>query len=193
MVSDNDTYGRILDAAAELFAARGYEAVTLRDIGDAVKIKHASLYYYAPEGKKQLYMAVMERNFQRHREGITRAIANAQPDIRSQFRAVGQWLISQPPMNMSRVIQADTNSIGEENALKLSRSAYEALREPLVSALDRARSEGHIALRNLDMGALAFLTMVEVVHSVPSGGSKLIMDAYIEELIDMLMRGWEVR
>jgi AcrR family transcriptional regulator len=184
---------RILDAAAELFSAHGYEGVTLRDIGNAVNIKHASLYYYAPQGKQQLYMAVMERAFQRHREGITGAIAGAEPDIRSQLRAVGEWLVSQPPMNMSRVIQADTNALGADNAVRLSRFAYDALREPLVAALERARADGHIMLRNLDMGALAFLTMVEVVHSVPSGGSRMLMDAYIDELIEMLMQGWEAR
>jgi AcrR family transcriptional regulator len=190
---DNATYQRVLDAAAELFSARGYEAVTLRDIGNAVNIKHASLYYYAPEGKQQLYMAVMERAFQRHRAGITQAIAGAEPDIRHQLRAVGHWLVSQPPMNMSRVIQADTNALGSDNALRLSRFAYDALREPLVAALGQARADGRITLRNLDMGALTFLTMIEVVHSVPSSGGKMLMDAYIDELIEMLMRGWEVR
>lgn len=193
MSTDNATYMRILDAAAELFSAHGYEGVTLRDIGNAVNIKHASLYYYAPQGKQQLYMAVMERTFQRHREGITHAIAGAESDIRSQLRAVGQWLVSQPPMNMSRVIQADTNALGEENAVRLSRFAYDALRDPLVAALEQARADGHITLRNLDMGALSFLTMVEVVHSVPSGGNRMLMDAYIDELIEMLMHGWEAR
>jgi len=94
---------------------------------------------------------------------------------------------------MSRVIQADTNALGADNAVRLSRFAYDALREPLVAALERARADGHIMLRNLDMGALAFLTMVEVVHSVPSGGSRMLMDAYIDELIEMLMQGWEAR
>lgn len=191
--TDNATYQRILDAAAELFSARGYEAVTLRDIGNAVSIKHASLYYYAPEGKQQLYMAVMERAFQRHRAGIIQAIADAETDIRSQLRAVGHWLVSQPPMNMSRVIQADTAALGSVNAVRMSRFAYDALREPLVAALEQARVDGHITLRNLDMGALTFLTMIEVVHSVPSSGGKMLMDAYIEELIEMLMRGWETR
>jgi AcrR family transcriptional regulator len=190
---DNDTYNRILDVASDLFSKRGYDAVTLRDIGNAVQIKHASLYYYAPEGKTQLYMAVMERNLRRHREGILRALGQAEGDVRGQLRAVGQWLISQPPLNMSSVIQVDTQAIGAENAAHLSRMAYDALREPLVAALDAARTSGQITLRNLDMGALAFLTMIEVVHGVPSSGGKLLMDAYIDELIDMLMRGWEPR
>jgi len=187
---DNETYQRVLDVAADLFARRGYEAVTLRDIGQALDMKHASLYYYAPNGKKQLYMDVMERNLQRHREGIAAAISSAGEDLRAQLRAVGRWLISQPPVDMRRLILVDTKSIGESEAAHLSQLANVALREPLVAALGRARGDGQIALRNLDMGAVAFITMIEVVHGVQTGGSKMPMDAYIDELIDMLMNGW---
>ncbi|MCL4248476.1 MAG: TetR/AcrR family transcriptional regulator [Anaerolineae bacterium] len=187
---DNETYQRILDAAAELFARHGYEAVTLRDIGQALDMKHASLYYYAPEGKKQLYLDVMERNLMRHREGIAAAIAGAGDDLRAQLRAVGRWLISQPPVDMRRLIRVDTRSISAAEAAHLSQLANAALREPLVAALGRARDAGLITLRNLDMGAVAFITMIEVVHGVQTSGNKMPMDAYIDELIDMLMNGW---
>ncbi len=187
---DNETYQRILDVATELFAKRGYEAVTLRDIGDALNMKHASLYYYAPEGKKQLYMDVMERNLLRHRDGIAAAIGGAGDDLRAQLQAVGRWLISQPPVDMRRIIHVDTKSIGAAEAAHLSQLANVALREPLVAALGHARTAGQIALRNLDMGAVAFITLIEVVHGVQTGGSKMPMDAYIDELTDMLMNGW---
>lgn len=187
---DNETYQRILDAAAELFARHGFEAVTLRDIGQALDMKHASLYYYVPKGKKQLYMDVMERNLMRHREGIAAAITGAGDDLRAQLRAVGRWLITQPPVDMRRLILVDTKSIGTAEAAHLSQLANTALREPLVAALGRARDAGLISLRNLDMGAVAFITMIEVVHGVQTGGSRMPMDAYIDELIDMLMNGW---
>jgi AcrR family transcriptional regulator len=186
---DNATRERILDTAAELFAAHGYDSVTLRDIGSAVGMKHASLYYYAPGGKKQLYVEVMERNFLRHRDGITAALASSD-DLREQLRAVGRWLASQPPMDMSRVIYAVAQGIGEAEAARLATLAYNALREPLVAALQDARQQGHIAQRNLDMAALAYVTLIEVVHAAPIGMSKAQMNAYIDEVIDMLMNGW---
>jgi hypothetical protein len=135
-------------------------------------------------------MDVMERSFLRHRDGITHALASAGNDLRAQLKAVGRWLASQPPMDMARVIQVDAAGISPEDAARLSKLAYDALREPLVAALKRARDDEQIALRNLDMGALAFVTLVEVVHSVPSGGGRLPMDAYLDELIDMLLLGW---
>jgi AcrR family transcriptional regulator len=67
--ASNSTHQTILDAAERLFAERGYAAVKMHDIARAVDMRHASLYYYAPAGKEQLYVEVMERNFNRHRAG----------------------------------------------------------------------------------------------------------------------------
>jgi len=47
-----------------LFSKRGYIRVRLRDIASAMGMKHASLYYYAPAGKQQLFIEVVERNLQ---------------------------------------------------------------------------------------------------------------------------------
>jgi AcrR family transcriptional regulator len=187
---DNETYQRLLDAASELFGARGYKAVTLRDIGNALGMEHASLYYYAPGGKKQLYLDVMERSFLRHQEGIEAAIAQAGDDVRAQLKAVGRWLVSQPPMDIKGVISTSSIEIGEEQSARLAQLAYNALRQPLVKALAAARKRDEISQRNLDMAALAFVTLVEVVHGIPVGMNASQMDAYIDEVIEMLLMGW---
>ena len=49
----DDTRWRILEAAIELFAARGYAATSMRDIATAVGIKSASIYAHF-DGKRQI-------------------------------------------------------------------------------------------------------------------------------------------
>ena len=110
---NNETRQRILDAAEELFSKRGYAAVRLRDIAGAVGMRHASLYYYAPKGKQQLFVEVMERNFARHLEGLAAAISGAGDDLRAQMYAVAEWLITQPPLDFGRMQQSDMREIGE--------------------------------------------------------------------------------
>ncbi len=44
----------IMQAAAKLFAARGYDVVTVRDIASVMDMTPASLYYYFPD-KENLY------------------------------------------------------------------------------------------------------------------------------------------
>ena len=51
---------RILDTAAELFAARGVGEVTMRDIADAAGCSRATLYRHFP-GKQELMAAYVER------------------------------------------------------------------------------------------------------------------------------------
>lgn len=81
---NNATWLRILDTAEDLFAKRGFAAVKLRDIASAIGMRHASLYYYAPGGKEQLYIEVMDRVLRRHRAGLEHVIVAAGDDLREQ-------------------------------------------------------------------------------------------------------------
>ena len=62
-----DTRERILNAAMELFASRGYAATTVKDIAKAVGIKDASLYNHFPS-KQAIFDAIIERELARIRE-----------------------------------------------------------------------------------------------------------------------------
>lgn len=61
----------MLDAAEELFAERGYAAVTVRAIAERAGVSHALVHRYLG-GKAELYRAVLRRNED--------AILNAAPD-----------------------------------------------------------------------------------------------------------------
>ncbi len=54
------TAERILDAAEDLFAAKGYSATSLGDVADRVGIRSPSLYNHF-RNKEALYQAVLER------------------------------------------------------------------------------------------------------------------------------------
>ena len=58
--SRKDTAERILDAAEDLFAQKGYSATSLGDVADAVGIRSPSLYNHF-RNKEALYGAVLER------------------------------------------------------------------------------------------------------------------------------------
>jgi TetR/AcrR family transcriptional regulator, repressor for neighboring sulfatase len=55
------TTAAVLDAAGELFAARGYDAVTVRAIAERVGVSHALVHRYLGS-KRDIYRAVMTRN-----------------------------------------------------------------------------------------------------------------------------------
>ncbi len=53
------TRARILDAARELFADRGYAGTSMRDLADELGMTKAALYYHFP-GKAQILLALVE-------------------------------------------------------------------------------------------------------------------------------------
>jgi len=57
------TADRIVDAAEQLFAERGFAGTAVRDIAALVGLNAASLYNHFP-GKKELYEAVLDRGLQ---------------------------------------------------------------------------------------------------------------------------------
>jgi AcrR family transcriptional regulator len=189
-IPDNETRKRILDAAETLFSERGFAAVRLRDIAEVVGMRHASLYYYAPGGKEQLYVEVMQRSFQRHYEGLTQAIAAAGEDFRDQIHAVVRWLASQPPLDMTRMLQADMPAISKEQSRVLMAQAYDALRNPIAGALERAAAAGMVNVEDVNLAAMGLVSLVQSVHSIPFVYG---VDARVgmgTALADMLLVGW---
>ena len=74
------TSERILDAAEDLFAEKGYSATSLGDVADQVGIRSPSLYNHF-KNKEALYSAVVERlltKFTATMQGITQGETNKQ-------------------------------------------------------------------------------------------------------------------
>ena len=51
--------GEIIEAAAQIFARRGYHGATTQDIADVLRIRQASLYYYFPSKEVALELVCM--------------------------------------------------------------------------------------------------------------------------------------
>lgn len=89
---------RILEAASTLFAQRGFDGVSVREIASAAGVAHAALNYYF-RGKRELYLAVFGSCWAHAKivqaEGaalVERARAARSPDeVRNTFR---EWVVA---------------------------------------------------------------------------------------------------
>jgi AcrR family transcriptional regulator len=96
----------ILDAAEKLFADKGYEAATVNDILDAVRIAKGTFYYYF-KSKEDVLDALIDRR-------ISGVVKRAREIIASPLATVQKLLaimIAQKPQNQ---IQEDFNSVLHE-------------------------------------------------------------------------------
>lgn len=191
---NSDARQRVLDVAEKLFAERGYRAVTLKDIAAEIGIRHASLYHHVPGGKQELFIEVTERNLARHREGIAAAIANSPADVRAQLKAVADWLIAQPPMDLIRMVNSDMPAIDPREAWRLSKMASDAMIMPLHTLLEQAQARGEIEHDDLGVIAGGLLGMIESLHAVPNEvltqrGIPIDRNYMARKLIDALLDG----
>jgi AcrR family transcriptional regulator len=79
---------RLVDAALELFVEQGYEATSVGQILDRAAMARGALYHYFPEGKKQLFLEVVDVvDHQLHEgfEGIVEDVGSPVEQIAAGF------------------------------------------------------------------------------------------------------------
>jgi AcrR family transcriptional regulator len=101
---DRETWRDIVNAAKELFLARGYKGVSMRDVAEVVQITPAALYYYFPQGKEDLFISMMQVTFEEWTAGIHQAIASAQ-GIRERLHSLTSYLLTLPVDNFPALIR----------------------------------------------------------------------------------------
>lgn len=184
---------RVLLVAERLFSQRGYAAVTLRDIAAEVGIRHASLYHHVPGGKEELFVEVIERSFARHNQGIHDAIATAAPDLRARLYAIAGWFLSQPPMDVLRMVHSDIPSLNHHHAQRLSTLVFTTMILPTARVLEDAQRYGEIGELNSSLLAGAIFSMVEGLHAVPQYAMTPSLDVMAHQVIDALLDGIRIQ
>jgi len=85
-----ETRERILEVAAERFAARGYADVSMQEIADAMGITKAALYYHF-RSKEELFAEVVRRAINDFWAGII-AIAESGQPLRATLEAIARFV-----------------------------------------------------------------------------------------------------
>jgi AcrR family transcriptional regulator len=130
-VNHQETRRQILTKAAELFLAKGYKGVSVKDIAAAVEVTSAALYYHFPNGKEDLFTTMIQNVFVDERiAGIDQTLAATQ-DVRERLTLLTRVLLSLPL---------------DERLSVLLRDAREHLKNPehqqvILSLLDRIRRQ----------------------------------------------------
>jgi TetR/AcrR family transcriptional regulator len=96
--SDNTSRDQILDAAEQLFAARGFARTTIKDIGREAGLNSALLYYYFGD-KERLYHEVLSRFVSRLiSRTMAELTAEGTPDarLRALLTAQAELLLANP-------------------------------------------------------------------------------------------------
>ena len=192
MKAISDTRERLLDAAERLFGERGYGAVTVKDIAQAVGIHHASLYHHSPGGKEELFVEVTKRGLLRHQHGMAATLNAGEGSVHGQLHAIAVWLLSNPPVDLVRMALSDMPEIEEAAAEEITNLAHEALLQPIMLALDAGRQRGEIAHGEIGNIAGAIFASIEALHTIPAKYLTTTRQQMADDLIDIFVRGMQL-
>ena len=108
---------RIMDVAEDLFATRGYDGTSLRQIADGAGIKEPGLYNHFA-GKQALYEAVLHRALNPMAEAMAQHIEGASGlrDYTDLPAIMTDLLLAHPQMAalFQQAMQGDSTSIGNQ-------------------------------------------------------------------------------
>jgi AcrR family transcriptional regulator len=128
---DQGTWQQILTAAKDLFFAKGYKGVSMKEIADAVQVMPSALYYHFPKGKEDLFTKMIQTLFvDEGIAGIDQAIANTQ-GLRERLTLLTSSLLTLPI---------------DEHFTMLLRDAREHIKDPenqriILSLRDRIKQQ----------------------------------------------------
>jgi AcrR family transcriptional regulator len=174
---------RLLVCAEHLFSERGYTAVTLRDVAEAVGIRQASLYHHFPGGKEQLFVAVTEFGLARISTELIRVAADTHTlSLSERLERIALLLLDQPPIDLARMVRSDMPAIAGDVAERLTRRAFDSLIIPIGTVFKEQRHDNDLLLAGW------FLAMIESVQ-VAERFARRPASLMANEMIDVLIYG----
>ncbi len=133
----SDRHREILEAAAALFAERGYAATSIRDIGQRVGLLGGSLYHYI-KSKEDLFVRIHDMALQVAEDRIRTAIEPlSDPWARLEAACVTMMEIQLDPNSLTMPLMNDFAAAPVEIRERLveKRDAFELVFRDLIAAL----------------------------------------------------------
>lgn len=185
-------YRQVLDAAAAVFAEKGYLGTTTQNIANKIGIRQSSLYYYA-SSKEELLEAVCDVGMQGFLESAERVSASEQsaPEkIRSIIRDHLEPLRRQP--NYVQVFLSCRKHLPKSSRHAIGKQARDY--ETLIESILREGVKAGELRKDLDC-RLTTLTLLSIGNSVPlwlKNEKNLKLEHVSQQFANILLTGIEI-
>ncbi len=147
MARNGEARAKILAAADDLFATRGYDAVSMRDVAAGAGVAKAAVFYYF-DGKDALYAAVLDGYYRAHEAALTDALAR-EGDLRDRLHAVVDAYVDFAADNVRYARMVQRKIAGGGGDLSVVRQNLGLLLRGVEAALgDAVPAHGPLAARH---------------------------------------------
>ena len=148
----------IADAAAGLFAQRGYDAVSVDDIGAAVGIAGPSIYNHFTS-KQDLLLCSLGRGQALLQEALADALAGAESPAEALRRVVGSYVdLTYDHSDLVTNLVAESRNLGEQHQDAARKARLDYLGQ-WVSLLRELRPEENVVVSQLKVQAAQLMAI----------------------------------
>jgi AcrR family transcriptional regulator len=184
-------YREVLDAAATVFAEKGYAGASTRDIADRLGVRQASLYYYF-QSKEAALAAICELGVKDFIANLKRIVASAVPAQEKLHAAIANHLSplrSHPEADYIRVFLRHRHELPDElrqSVAALARTYQGLIEQLFVQGIASGELRGDL---NRQLTTLALLGLCNSVIANRALPRSLSIDDIIEEYTRVVIDG----
>lgn len=142
---DQETWRQILTAAKDLFLAKGYKGVSMKEIADVVQVTPAALYYHFPKGKEDLFTKMIQTLFVE--EGVAdldQSLGTTQ-DLRERLNLFTASLLTLPIDEQLTMLLRDAKEhIKNPESHQIILSLRDRIKQQVMGIFQAAQDSGEI-------------------------------------------------
>ena len=170
---EQETRRQIVTKAAELFLAKGYKGVSMKELAESVEVTSAALYYHFPKGKEELFTTMIQAVFvDEGVAGIDQTLASTQ-DVREQVTLLTAALLSLPlDERLSLLVRDAREHLKDPAHQQVIQSLLDQIRQQVMGLFQAAHDAGAIR-PDLPVNVLVglYMGMLREAKSLPGSHS----------------------
>jgi AcrR family transcriptional regulator len=178
---------KIRETAAKLFAEKGFENTTTRDIAGAAGINNASLYYYF-DSKEQLLYQILEEVIRTGLERITEIEQSRRPLKEKLALTLRIHTTAAVDFDKMKMLVHDQRSLSPSHQEELNQKQSEYVSR-LIAILQQLRDQGEMLDLDLTVCAYAFFGMVSWAYRWYRPDGKVKLEELSEVFYTIFTRG----
>ena len=182
-------YRAILETAARIICAKGYEGTSMQEIADACKLTKAGLYHHI-KNKEHLLVAIMSYGMDVFEEHVLANVRHISDPVERLKRCMdlNVKLVTQRWSKEITIILHENAALTGEDAQRINarKKAYVRF---LESSIDEAIAHGQFRPVNSTVAAFSFLGMVLWTYKWFRADGALSDDQIAQGMIDVFFNG----
>ena len=178
---------KIREAAAKLFAEKGFENTTTRDIAGAAGINNAALYYYF-DSKEQLLYQILEEVMRTGLDRIAEIELSPRPLKEKLALTLRIHTTAAVDFDKMKMLVHDQRSLSPDHREELNQKQSEYVSR-LIAILKQLQDQGEMLDLDLTVCAYAFFGMVSWAYRWYRPDGKVKLDELSEIFYTIFTRG----